>query len=251
MSHNKFVYTSFIILAFLARQGFSQNESDDGSDSQPSTVAEKLSQHHIALDVDSLTQALQNSDARIRGLAAVQLGGVKAIAAVPAIENALTKEEIASVRVDMALALSWLGDKKGLEVLKGTCTNFRTPSALRTLAASYLLNANDSSCLDAVLGISESDPEPLSRAYALSLLPKFKNVPEDQSRRIYTSALKSLMDSDPALRLGASQTFLSLENAAAIPDLRRAIASEQNEDVRRAMERDLGRLQEQLQKKKP
>ena len=236
MSNNKFLCTSLLIVAILAAQGFSEG--------RPTPVAEILKERNIALDIPSLLQALQNSDADIRGLAALQLAGEKVILASPAIEEALAKETITRTRVDMAVALTWLADKKGTEVLKDTCANSQIPTAFRTMAASYLLDANDESCLDAVLGILESSPD--ERQVALSLLPKFKNVSEDQSRKIYTSTIKSLTDASPAVRLTASHTCVALANAAAIPELQRAIAYEENKDVRREMENALGRLQERV-----
>lgn len=221
-----------------------------GFASQPATVKEKLQQHHIGLSKSALVEALRNPDPEVRGLAAVELAGEKAEDAIPEIVHAANEETQPMTRINMAASLTWLGEQTGYEILKDTCHNSGIPGHLRMTAASYLLDVNDGSCLDAALSVLESDSEGGSRMQALSLLPKFKKVSEADSRKIYTLSIKALTDPVPAVRITASNTLVDLGNRSAIPELQNAIVAEHDEVIRSAIEVNLHRLEEKKAEKK-
>ena len=244
MSGSKTICKLIVVLLVSAQFAISQVGDDVKGNGPPSTVSEKLKENHIALNRTALLQALHNPDAEIRGLAAVQLGGNKDISVVQDIIEAASVESRVPTRLDMALALTWLGEPKGAELLKTTCQNSQIAASLRTRAAAYLLDANDNGCLKAVLSIVQSEPESLSRMDAVALLPRFKNVSQDDSHKIHDSVVKSLKDDSPALRLTASHALVYLGDTSAIPDLQAAIAAEQDETIRNGLETDLKRLRE-------
>ena len=208
------------------------------------TVADALRQHHIELTNEALVDALQNPDAEIRGLAAIQLAETNVRVAIPDIISAVNKETSPLTRANIAHALTMLGEETGFSVLKNMCNSADIPGHFRTLAARYLLDINDGSCLDAVLSILQTDKEPSSHMAALDVLPRFKNVSESDFRKMYALDVKDLTNPDVTVRLYASNTLVALGGDSAVGDLQGAIAAETDEVVRTQMEANLRRLQE-------
>jgi HEAT repeat protein len=108
-----------------------------------------------------------------------------------------------------------------------------------------MLDLNSNACLPDVLDLLESrDANDASyRMEALSLVPGFKDVSEDESQKLLAATLRNLEDTTPAVRLSASDALARLGDATSIPYLRNAIASEQDEVVREQLEDALRRLQ--------
>src|SRR5947209_9503154 len=96
--------------------GFAQN-IDLHHNGHPMTAAEKLKQHHIDLTKEALIDALQNSDAEVRYLAAQQLATDREPDAISAIVDAATREKIPRTRINMAFSLASAGEKRGLAIL--------------------------------------------------------------------------------------------------------------------------------------
>lgn len=245
-----------ITICLLTQLTFSQAKpvSKNGSpisveNGPPITVAEALRQHHIALTNEALVDALQNPDAEIRGLAAIQLADTKVRDAIPDIVSAVNKEKLPLTRANIALALTQLGEDTGFSVLMSMCNDSGIPGHFRTLAARYLSDVNGGSCLDAVLSILETDKEPSSHMAALDILLRFKNVSESDSRKIYALDVKDLTNPDLTVRLYASHTLVALGGDSAVDYLEGAIAAETDEFIRAQMEADLRRLQEKQEKK--
>ncbi|PYY13932.1 MAG: hypothetical protein DMG61_11690 [Acidobacteria bacterium] len=232
-----------ITVYVLVQLAFSQNEGATGSGPLTS-VADKLKQHNIPTTKKALVEALRNPDSEIRGLAALQLAESDVRSAIPDMVSAIAKETAPRARINIASALSQLGEQKGFDVLRDTCKDADLPGYLRTRAASYLLNVNDSSCLGAVLTILQNDADADSLIAALGLLPRFTNVSQADSRTMYALNVKALANSTPAVRLVASHTLVALGPGPALQDLARAVAAERDEHVRAWMEEDLQRLQE-------
>ena len=237
-------FLSFLVATVVLMQcGFAQN-IDLHHNGHPMTAAEKLKQHHIDLTKEALIDALQNSDAEVRYLAAQQLATDREPDAISAIVDAATREKIPRTRINMAFALAWIGEKPGFAILNDACNNSSLPGYLRAAAAAYLLDVSDESCFGAVMSVADMDSEPTYRNAALGLLPRFKSVSKNDSQRIYGIIVRSLTDADPTLRLGASSALVQLGTQTAIPVLRNAITSERDEVVRAQMQADLSRLQE-------
>jgi HEAT repeat protein len=106
-----------------------------------------------------------------------------------------------------------------------------------------LHSLNDADCLNAIEEVLESkDTESSDRISALSLLPGFQNITEEQSQKLLRLTIKQLGNADPGVRIAASNALAALGNTSAIPDLQRAIAKEQDEDIRSAFQKDLKKL---------
>ena len=213
--------------------------------SRSTTVKEKLKQYNIGVSKEALVQALHNPNAEIRNLAAQQLAGEGDRDAIPEIIKALDAEKALPIRINIAFALAWLGEKKGGITLKDACNESSVPGYLRARAASYLLDVSEESCLNSALSLAESGSEPTDRMAALNLLPRFKMVSKEDSERRSEIIGKSLTDSAPVVRLTASSALVAIDNQLAVLDLQRAIVVEQDKVVRAQMEADLHRLQSQ------
>jgi HEAT repeat protein len=238
------IFAPVLVVASAAMQcGLAQSNAPQVNFGHPMTTEQKLKQHHIELTRDSLINALHNSDAEVRYLAAQQLTGQRDQDAVPVIVDAATQEKAPRARINMAFSLALIGEKRGFAILNDACNNSSFPGYLRAAAAAYLLDVNDESCLGAVVNVAEVDAEPNYRMAALALLPRFKNVSKDDSQRIYGIIVSSVTDSTPALRLTASSALVQLGTQTAIPVLQSAITSERDQVVRAQMESDLHSLE--------
>ena len=233
-------------LFFLLMGGFGAFSQQDSSNTTGhfATFQELLRQRHIELTKPALMDALRNSDPHVRYLAALTLAEDKATDTIPAITDALTSEKVPETRANIAFALAQIGEEKGFATLKSMCVDRDVPAYLRIYATGYLLDLGDENCLNAVFDVLQSGGSFGTRVSALSLLPRFQHVSEDDSRRIVGATLKALVDTSPALRIAASDTLARLGTVAAIPSLESSIAKERNEAVRSQMQTDLQSLRE-------
>jgi HEAT repeat protein len=105
----------------------------------------------------------------------------------------------------------------------------------------------DEDCLHAaeeIVQIVDSENRTVgNRDSALELLPHFRNLTADESKKIFQLVVDRLHDSEPTVRMAASQSLASLGNAAAIPYLEAAIVREQEEGTRSVFELNLKKLQ--------
>jgi HEAT repeat protein len=198
------------------------------------TTADLLRHHHIDLSKESLVSALKDPDPQVRYLAAEKLSEDNARDAVPAITQALEDETVPATRINIAFALALLGDETGVAALRTACDTSSLPGSLR--AAMYLLNLHTNSCPNAILNMLESESTLESRTEALSILPSFRHLTDDQLQRALKLAIRSLDDPTPAVRLDAAVVLGSLGSSSVIPSLQRAVAKEQNKLVREQME---------------
>jgi HEAT repeat protein len=210
------------------------------------TFAELLQKHHVALTKPALLAALRNPEAQVRDLAAAQLAEDKAQDAIPAITQALATERVPGTKVNIAFALAQLRNEAGISTLEEACHNSNVDPGLRLRAARYLLDLNSNACLPDVIELLQSKEEDDAsyRMEALSLVPSFKDVSEDESQKLLGATLENLTDTTPAVRLSASDALARLGYASAIPYLHDAIGAEQDEVVREQLEDALRRLQQ-------
>ena len=204
-----------------------------------------LRMHNIGLTEPALVRALKNANADVRDLAAAKLAEDKAVNAIPAIKEALVVEKNPRARVNIALALGLLGDQAEREELTKICADTTFVPEFRLYAVRYTfdLHFQDERCLAATDQIVESKGVTLGdRISALELLPSFQDVTTEQSQKILQITLNSLADTEPKVRIAASQTLVSLGNASAIPHLEAAIAREQEDGVRSVLEGQLKKL---------
>jgi HEAT repeat protein len=176
----------------------------------------------------------------------MKLAEDKAVDAIPAIQQALAVEKVPRDQVNIALALGLLGDTAGSAELKKVCADENFVPELRLYAVQYMFDlhfSKDEDCLSATLEIVRSKSTKVGdRVSALGLLPRFQNLTTEESQKISQLVLNCLKDSEPVVRMAASQSLASLGNAAVIPYLEAAIEKEEDENVRTEFEADLKQL---------
>ena len=225
--------------------------AQDVSSGRIVTFKEALRERKIELTEDSLVSALQNPDSHIRYFAALVLAQDKAKDAIPAITEALDKESNPETHVNMALALAQLGSDKGDVSLTEACTDAHLAPMFRVYAAKYLLDLGKGSCLSTLESLLRSGADPGVRVLALSQLARFQDVGAADSQAVLESVLGALFDKEAMVRIAASHALVSLKSVSAIPNLKQAIAAEQDEGTRSVLEGDLRQLRENNRSKRP
>jgi len=240
-----------LILSFMLIPKTSAQQTPEAqvSSVQLSRFGDLLRERHIELTEPALLLALKNPDSDVRFLAAMKLSEDKVSAAVPAIRGALAVEKVPRARVNIAVALGLLGDKSGRDELKKVCADGDFPSEFRLYAVRYMFDLGvekDEDCLHAaeeIARIIDSENRSVGdRCSALELLPRFQNLTADESKKTFQIVVDRLHDPEPTVRMEASQSLASLGNAAAIPHLEAAIASEHEESIRSVFELNLQKL---------
>jgi HEAT repeat protein len=205
-----------------------------------------LREHNVALTKDSLVRALTNSNGDVRYLAAMKLAEDHDTEAIAAIRSALAVETLPRSRVNISLALGLLGDTVGINELKKLCDDPAFVSEFRLYAVRYLfdLHSQDVKCLEATEAIvSKTTGKFGDRITALSLLPLFENLSSEQSAKVLQLVINSLSDSEPVVRIAASQALVSLGNPKGVTNLEAALEREKDDAVRTEFEEDLKKLQ--------
>jgi HEAT repeat protein len=211
------------------------------------SYGELLRRHNIALTEQSLIAALKNSDADVRYLAAMKLAENKSFDAVPAIRQALVVERVPRDEVNIALALGLLGDESGGAKLRQVCSDNEFIPEFRLYAVRYsqdLHSQDESACLAAAEEIMNTQSANVSdRVTALSLLPRFASLSPKDMQEIEATLRRSLLDSEPTMRMAAGKTIADLGLRSSAQTLSAAVASENDENVRAVLKRDLERLE--------
>ncbi len=214
------------------------------------SASDILRRHNIELTKPALLRALKNPNAEVRWPAAIKLAEDRAVDAIPAVRHALSAEKIPRARVNIAVALGLLGDSGGRKELKKLCADEGFPAEFRLYAVRYMFDLHvekDGDCLQAAEEIVQrvnSDYHSVGdRQAALSILPRFQNLTQAESQKVFDLALERLADPEPTVQMEASAALASLGNIAAIPYLEAAIAREQEEGTRSVFEFNLKKLQ--------
>ena len=201
----------------------------------------------IELTEPALLNALKNSDASVRYLAAMKLAEDNLTNATPAIEQALAVEKVPRDRVNIALALALLGDESGRTELKKICSDKTFVPEFRLYAVRYMFDLHvqkDEDCLGAAEQVIESQNVNIGdRVSALELISRFQDFTSDESRKVLKLVAARLRDPEPVVRMAASQALAGLGDPTAVPYLESAVANEQDENIRSLLEKDLKRLQ--------
>lgn len=216
------------------------------------TSEEILKKHNIEIARDSLVAALRNDDADVRRLAAEVLVNHWKDAATE-IEEAMQREAHGPTRISMAFGLARLGDPVGREVLLDECHDTSEVGSKRVGAAWDMSELHDDGCVDAVLEIVQSSSDPRdtgAKMQALVLVPTFiGHLNKKDSDRVYELVANALEDPWAGVRVQASNVLVQLEYVAAIPQLREAIAREEDESSRAELNRNLKQLQKRQREK--
>lgn len=215
------------------------------SKGQPQSVIDRLRQHGIAVDEQSLLLALSNSDPQIRSLAATQLGAQRTNNALSGLKDALNTESDGSVKSDIAASVARLGDTTGIASLRATCDERNIDADVRLRAARHLQDLGDDYCYGMVERITEVASDPDIRVKGIYMLTSELNYRKHDQGRVMILLAKSLEDSAINVRLTASDRLSHLGGSTAEALLKRAISGEVDPSVRSSMEEDLRKLRKQ------
>ena len=209
----------------------------------PATIAEKLHEHGIASDNDSLVGALRSSDPEVRRLAAAELGEKGDKRALRYLLAALRGERQLETKVDVALSVARLGDDVGSAELRSTCDSKSIDAELRLRAAGYLQGfLGDDHCYGTIEHLVASAPNPDSRIHALDLLTSLTNMRPREGLQTRKIVIAALGDKEVTVRIAASGDLVQIGKKGDASFLERAIGTEQDPNVRASMETDLDTL---------
>lgn len=213
-----------------------------------------LRAHGIDTSKTSLFEVLRNSNPRIRSLGALELAEIRPTQAVPAIESALAAELDPEARIDMATSLLSMGDPVGATQLEAICTD-RTLTVQDRISAIQQLRlaevghpeiASTKNCGAIFLedierpGLSSDSLKTSDLLNAVR--PLYRDLPEAQALRLKADVQGFLGDKSPSVRMSASDALGFMHSDSSAGALRAAIAREQNDTVRSAMQSALNVL---------
>jgi HEAT repeat protein len=215
-----------------------------------SRYGDLLLEDHIELTKPALIRALKNPNPEVRYLAAMKLSEDKATDAIPEVKEALAAEKIPETRVNIAVGLGLLGDPGGRDELKRLCADETFPPEFRLYAVRYMFDLGvekDEGCLNAAEAIVQTvDADYDHRITALELLPRFRGLTPEDSKKVFDLVVDRLDDPEPTVRMQASEALVDLgDPAAAVSSLETAMAKEKEEPVRSVFEKDLEKLRGQ------
>jgi HEAT repeat protein len=242
----------------LASNSLVAGQSDDNKaySVQLSRYGDLLREAHIELTEPALIRALKNPNPEVRDLAAMKLAEDKAKDAIPEVKEALAEEKIPRTRVNIAVGLGLLGDPGGRDELKRLCADESFPPEFRLYAVRYMFDLgveNDEDCLnaaEAIVQMVDADYHTAGhRGTALELLPRFRGLTPEDSKKVFALVVGRLDDPEPTVRMQAGAALADLgDPAAAISSLETAMAKEKEESVRSFFEKDLETLRGRLKK---
>ncbi len=210
-----------------------------------------LKSHHIALTHWSLVAALRSDDAEVRKLTAGILANRWPNDTASAIEEAMLREPVIRNRIWMAFDLAKLRNHTGREMLISECHKRGNWGSDRMLAARFMSDLHDDSCVDSIIDVLQSNSDPndtVSKEEALDLVPNFiEHLTQRDSQRVFELVANALDDPAPGVRMDAGDVLVRLGDVTTIPRLEAAIARKQEETCRGALDRDLKQMQKAKQ----
>ncbi len=209
----------------------------------PCGPTEFFAEHHIALTKNSLLAALQDPDPQVRMVSARQLVCKNITDSIPALTQALRAEKVDWVKLDLAMALTRMGDENGWRSLGQQCDDPSLPIATRLAAAEYLLRLHKephSETFIAALSFNwmtnwstQADRDRDTRIWALRLVRYLPNdLSPEASTEIRNHVMECLKDSDPMVRVEASTTLRLRGDVSAVPSLEMAVITEVDDQAR-------------------
>ncbi|NJL28541.1 MAG: HEAT repeat domain-containing protein [Thermoanaerobaculia bacterium] len=212
------------------------------------TYEEQLKEYKIGMTRAELLRALQHEKLEVRWLAAGKLSDDDAKEAIPDLKKALAADKGWMNKINIGVALAWLGDASGLAALRETCRSAE-PKYLRIFAARYLIEKDDTTCFDALLEIlTKTDID--AKVGALGLLPRYKAT-HDYQQKSSKYIVAALADKSGHVQKAAISAVGSLGNEIAIPALEAAANQESDEDMRAALHAEIARLKTANQAETP
>jgi HEAT repeat protein len=240
-----------ILCSCVATSLMAQNGGMSSND-RGKSPAEELRSYGIELSEPSLLATLQNSNPRVRMLAAHQLQGDGDADAIPAIQSALSAEKDPRAGVGIATALSAMHDPKGTEYLQAMCADTTQPIRVVFEATQMLqlLDAPSRGCADALLESLNRTSDRDYRDVVLSLLPAiYPEVSKELSVRILHVIQNLLTDTtqQPSVRLAAGHTLAQIGVPSSVEVVQEAISMENDPVIRASLQSDLNMLEKKSQ----
>jgi hypothetical protein len=202
------------------------------------TLQEK---YHIASTEEGLIGALQHQEPVVRSFAAMKLGDDGDKAAIRPIMDALAAEMVDHVKIIQATSAARLGSAEGFNALMSMCEDRSWSPGMRVTAAQNMVNfLGRQECLPDIIDALRSAPDDHdSIVGALSLFPRFKQLPPSQLDEIRDLSAMYLKSQDSSFRILASQCVRHLGGPWAISELRAALDAERDENVRKVIAHEL------------
>ena len=197
--------------------------------------------YHIAPTKEGLLAALHHERSDVRSFAAIKLASDQEKDAVPAILAALTAETVPGGKIILATAAAQLGSDEAFEALTQMCDDPSWSPVLRMSAAQSMLgNLGREGCLVGILAVLRSPGDDFQAPMmALTLLPRFKNVPPSEREQIKGFAAMYLRNRNGVLRMTAAHLMRELGDSWAISELQTALAAESDESVQHVIAYEL------------
>jgi HEAT repeat protein len=217
------------------------------------TLEQMLERRGIQLTKQGLLSALLDLRAVVRSLAARKLAQDALRDSIPAIAAALSVEEAPGTREILAASLASLGEEQGFAALRDMCkANF--PAGLRRFAASDMLQLHNEECVGDLVNVlrfvRDSAPgHPLRDnflqvgLYDLDTFPP-QHPTERQQADFRELAVSCLASKSRDIRIAASRVLGTFGDGTSAQELQRAVAVEEDRDVRTRMLADLQRLKD-------
>lgn len=222
-------YMTYVLLVLLTSLSTAQ---------APPTIEQFLRAKHVSNNTTALQTALTSSDSTVRGAAAVQLAVLKSYAALPPLRIALEREQDSQTKLNIARALTMLGDPGGESTRRSVCVDSSTPDDLRVQAAGELIPDLGVPCMLALSHVvADSANEPAIYAALRTLTQERPEGAVDLGSnpnlvRAFTTALKSNI---MVVRGEAAKAITLYKAHATVPELKIAIKKENDPDAREAM----------------
>jgi HEAT repeat protein len=207
----------------------------------PPTVEVWLRSHGVSDSTPALRNALKNPNPEVRSLAAGTLALRKDTESIPLIREALQKEQVPNIKVNLEHALATLQDWQGNATLIDTCNDRRIEPSLRLQAANKLLDLGGNECTPSVVEIFGNKPDPPNRALGLQFLRRVTTIPILLMPKLQASLVEGLKDPAPMNRQYASECLSVFGNRDSLRELENAVANEKDPTTRQHLEENLRR----------
>ncbi len=235
-----------LLLCPLAWRAATAQNSDAHFSGQLPTPADWLHAKGVGTSETDLIAALRNNDPAIRSTAANELANQHDSAAIPLIESALSDERDPEAQVGIAQALFVLNDPKGLAHLQSMCSDASLDINVIAEVVGSLRAIRQSSapCAGLILHYLDSHSDSDSRTRLLGALTEmYQWTRPPQAQQIAGQLQNMLGDSDPTVRMQASDALAQIDLQSSADLLRAAIARENDPVARMHLQRSLDRLE--------
>jgi len=169
------------------------------------------------------------------------------MAAIPAIETALSQETNIRTKIDMAAVLASMNDKKGVETLTGMCEDQGMLMKWRLEAAFHLFSQGGTGCSNAILEALKLVTDTEGHAARLNALNLVSHLPEqskpDAARIIESNHLR---DTDSFVRAEASRRLVEIGDAQSLKEMQDALSHETDQNARTTIQNSIDALKKKL-----